>query len=158
VFLSGLCGLKLGLKKIVVKRLKQLIPPWNMPADPVKAVWWFMHWLLITLVHFFWVPVLAMVVFETSLNWNTSGFLSGLVSGIITLLIGLVIWCLLSGFLAVVNLVAGVSHIISDVKRFQNSYTYTRGTPYPFMRTDTSNFKSNSKVVDSTAIEIEEES
>ena len=158
VLLVARVGLKLGLKKIVVKRLKQLIPPWNMPADPVKAVWWFMHWLLIALVHFFWIPILAMVVFETSLNWNTSGFLSGLVSGIITLLIGLVIWGLLSGLLAAVNLIAGVSHIISDVKRFQNSYTHTRGTPYPFMRTDTSNFKSNPKVVDSTAIEIEEES
>ena len=146
-----------GLKKIVIKRLKQLIPPWNMPTDPVKAVWWFMHWLLIVLVRFFWVPILAMVIFETSLNWNTSGFLSGLVSGIITLLIGLVIWGLLYGLLAVVKLVAGVSHIISDVKQFQKSYTYTRSTPYPFMRTDTSNFKSDPKIVDSTTIKIEEE-
>ncbi len=67
-------------------------------------------------------------------------------------------WGLLYGLLAVINIVAGVSHIISDVKRFQDSYTYTGGTPYPFMRTDTSNFKSDRKVVDSTAIEIEEES
>ncbi len=87
------------MSKIGIKRLKQLIPPWNMPADPVKAVWWFMRWLLIVLVHFFWVPILAMVIFETSLNWNTSGFLSGLVSGIVTCYIGdwachlgLIIW------------------------------------------------------------------
>lgn len=147
-----------GVSKIRVKWLKQSIPAWNMPADPVKAVWWFMHWLLKVLVHFFWVLILVMSIFETSLNWNTSGFLSGLVSGIITLLIGLVIWGLLYGLLAVVNLVAGISHIILDVKQFQNTYTDTRGTPSPFMHTDSSNFKSNRKIVDSTAIEIEEES
>ncbi len=146
---------KIGIKRL--KQLKQLIPPWNMPADPVKAVWWFMRWLLIVLVHFFWVPILAMVIFETSLNWNTSGFLSGLVSGIVTLVIGLVIWGLLYGLLAMINVVAGVSHIISDVKQFQNIYTHTRDTLYPFIRTDTTNFKSDPKVVESTVIEIEEE-
>jgi len=145
------------VSKIGIKRLRQLIPPWNMPADPVKAVWWFMHWLLIVLVRFFWAPILAMVIFEISLNWNTSGFLSALVSGIVTLLIGLVIWGLLYGLLAVINVGAGVSHIISEVKRFQNSDTYTRGTPYPFMRTNTTNSKPDSKVVESTVIEMKDE-
>lgn len=146
-----------NVSKIGIKRLRQLIPPWDMPADPVKAVWWFMHWLLIVLVRFFWVPILAMVIFETSLNWNTSGFLGALVSGIITLLIGLVIWGLLYGLLAVINVGAGVSHIISEVKRFQNSSIYNGGTPHAFMRTDTTNSKPDSKVVESTVIEMEDE-
>lgn len=146
------------VSKIRIRHLKELVPAWNMPADPVKAVWWFMHWLLKVLVHFFWVLILLMSTFETSLNWSASGFLSGLVSGLITLIIGLVIWGLLYILLAVANLVAGISHIVSGVKQFQNSYAYTRGFLYPFMHTDTSNFKSDPKVVDSTAIEIEEES
>lgn len=98
-----------------------------------------------------------MSIFEISFNWNTFGFLSGLVSVMITLLMGLVIWGLLYGLLAAVNVVRGISHIISDVKRFEKSYTYTRGTAYPFRRTDTSNFKSDPRFVDSTAMEIEEE-
>ena len=142
----------------LVRHLKELIPAWNMPADPVKAVWWFMHWLLKVLVHFFWVLILLMSILETSLNWNTSGFLSGLVSGLITLLIGLVIWGVLYILLAVANLVSSIFHIVSNIKQIQNSYTNTRGFPNPFMYTDTSNFKSDSKVVDSTVIEIEEES
>ena len=57
-----------------------LIPPWKMPSDPIKAVFWFMHWLLRVLVRFFWILILAGVVYESILN--------GVVGGIVTLLVG----------------------------------------------------------------------
>ncbi len=116
-----------------------------------------MHWLLKILVHFFWVPILVMSLFETSLNWNTSGFLSGLVSGVTTLLIGLVIWGLLYAVLALINIIASIYRIISSAKQFYKNYTYTSSTFHPLVYTDSSNFKSDPKIIDSTAIEIEEE-
>jgi ABC-type multidrug transport system fused ATPase/permease subunit len=139
-------------------RIKQAIPTWNKPADdPVKAVLWFMHWLLKVLVHFFWIPMLVMSLFETLLNWNTSGFLSGLVSGMTTLLLGLVIWGLLYAILYMINLVENIVRIMSDVKQFQKRYDYTLGAFRPFIHTDPSNFKSDPKIIESTVIKIEEE-
>ncbi|HZR40208.1 MAG TPA: hypothetical protein VFB12_08840, partial [Ktedonobacteraceae bacterium] len=78
-----------------VKRVRELIPPWNMPADPVKAVFWFMRWSLKVLVHFFWIPILGMVILETYLNWRVSGIGNGLVGGVVTLLVGIVVWAVL---------------------------------------------------------------
>ena len=65
----------------VMKRKRELIPRWDMPSDPVKAVFWFLHWSLKVLVRFFYVAVLVGVVWESILN--------GWIGGVVTLLVGL---------------------------------------------------------------------
>ncbi len=44
------------------------LPAWKMPSDPVKAVFWFLHWSLRVLVRFFYVLILGGVIFEAILN------------------------------------------------------------------------------------------
>ena len=60
----------------VMKRKRELIPRWDMPSDPVKAVFWFLHWSLKVLVRFFYVAVLVGVVWESILN----GWIGGIVT------------------------------------------------------------------------------
>src|SRR5439155_16166329 len=74
-------------RKAEVKKLQRrgsLIPPWDMPSDPVKAVFWFFQWSLKVLVRFFWVPILAGIIYE--------GIVNGFVGGFVTLLVGLSVW------------------------------------------------------------------
>src|SRR5262249_44627796 len=74
---------------------RDLLPVWQMPSDAVKAVGWFMHWLLKVLVHFFWIPILGMVIYETVSGWRFDGAWNGVTSGVITLLVGLIVWAIL---------------------------------------------------------------
>ncbi len=112
-------------------RIRELIPPWNMPADPVKAVWWFLHWLLQVLVHFFWLAILGMVVFESYGNGVRDGIWSGLIAGIITLLVGAAVWGSLYLLLFFVNVGTNVSQTISDVNNLQQRYGARRpGSPF----------------------------
>lgn len=92
-----------------------------MPSDPVRAVFWFLHWLLQVLVRYFFVLILAGVAYETYLN----GFV-GLVG---TLLVGLFVWGVLTVLLVVVNVTSGVSRIYSEVNRLrQNPYDFSNFT------------------------------
>ncbi len=144
-----------------VKRVRELIPPWNMPADPVKAVFWFMRWSLKVLVHFFWIPILGMVILETYLNWRVSGIGNGLVGGVVTLLVGIVVWAVLYVVLLFVNVSTGISRVFSDVSRLQHlqrNYPYRR--PYiPFNDTDSlfNDARAEDNVVESTITDLEEE-
>ena len=52
-----------------------------MPADPVKAVFWFMHWLLRVLVRFFYILILAAVIYESIIN-GPVGFFGTLLVGL----------------------------------------------------------------------------
>jgi uncharacterized membrane protein len=99
------------------KRWRDLIPAWNMPSDPVKAVWWFLHWFLKVLMNFFWLPIAVMVIYEGVTNGLIGGIFNAVVSGIVTLLIGLVVWGVLSAVVVVLNISTGVSQLMENVKR-----------------------------------------
>src|SRR5216684_7936851 len=96
------------------KRQRELIPPWNMPSDPVKAVFWFMHWLLRVLVRFFYILILAAVIYESIIN--------GLVGFFGTLLVGLGVWAGLALLLFLFNFSTGVTKIVAEVNRMQRGY------------------------------------
>ncbi|HVU67934.1 MAG TPA: hypothetical protein VHD63_12420, partial [Ktedonobacteraceae bacterium] len=85
------------------------LPPWNMPSDPVKAVYWFLHWFLQVLVRYFFLLIIAGAVYETYLN--------GIVGLLGTLFIGLAVWALLAGVLVVVNFATKVSQTLEEVNR-----------------------------------------
>lgn len=96
-----------------------MIPVWNMPSDPVKAVWWFLHWFLKVVVNFFWLPIAIMVIYEGIINGQVGGVFNGIVSAIVTLLVGLVVWGVLSGVVVFLNISTGVSEIMSGMKSGQ---------------------------------------
>lgn len=89
------------------------LPAWNMPSDPVKAVFWFLHWLLQVLVRYFAILILAGVAYETYLN--------GFVGLIGTLLVGVVVWACLALLLAFLNVTLRLSTVYSEVSRLQNN-------------------------------------
>jgi len=107
-----------------VKQKWRWLPPWNMPADPVRAVFWFMRWLLQVLVRYFYILVLVGVVYETYLN--------GIVGLAGTLLVGLLIWAGLAVLLVVINITSGVSRVYSEMSRLsRNSAGFSYGAPEP---------------------------
>ncbi len=101
------------------KRKREIIPPWSMPSDPVKAIWWFMHWLLKVLIRFFWLPILVMVVYEILANLRVSGIVIALIEGVITLFVGGAVWGVLYALLIFVNISTGLQEVISDIGRLQ---------------------------------------
>jgi hypothetical protein len=122
---------------------RELLPRWEMPADPVKAVFWFMHWLLRVLVRFFYILILAAVIYESIIN--------GVVGFFGTLLVGLCVWAGLALLLFVFNISTGVTKVFTEVQRMQRGYP----PRYPF-----DNFReqdSNSKIVEGTVTDLEEE-
>lgn len=124
-----------------------------MPSDPVKALFWFMFWLLKVLVNFFWLPIIAMVIIETVLNWRSAGGVSsGIVAGVVTLLIGLAVWLVLYVVMLFLNVGTAVSQVISDVNRVQRDFS-TRRPPYPF-NNETAN---EENVIEGTITDLEEE-
>ncbi len=134
------------------RRKRNLIPAWDMPSDPVKAVFWFMFWLLKVLVSFFWLPIIAMVIIETFLNWKSAGgATSGIVAGVVTLLVGLVIWAGLYVVTLFLNVGSTVSQVISDVNRAQQGFS-SRRPLYPFNDTE-----AEKNVVEGTITDLEEE-
>jgi len=134
-----------------LKRKREIIPAWNMPSDPVKAVLWFMHWSLKVLVRFFWMPIIGMGVYETYLSWRAGGFGNGLVAGVITLLVGMAVWAALYVVLLFLNVSTTVSHFISDVSRAQQDLR-SRSPFSPF-----ADAESERKVVEGTITDLEEE-
>lgn len=147
-----------------LKRLRGSIPAWDMPSDPVKAIWWFLHWLLKVVVNFFWLPVLVMVVYEVRNNMLVNGIGSGIVSGIVTLIVGLVAWAILYGLLWFVNIARGVSRVVSDVKNMQKQQNEFLRQSYgsPFSGFDAESGQSGQhrereRVVEGTITELDEE-
>jgi hypothetical protein len=127
----------------VMKRKRELIPRWDMPSDPVKAVFWFLHWSLKVLVRFFYVAVLVGVVWESILN--------GWIGGIVTLLVGLGVWAGLGVVLLLFNIGTTISQGISSISRMQQGFP-----PYP----PSHNFaepEENGKIVEGTVTDLEEE-
>ena len=139
-----------------IKRLRASIPPWNMPSDPVQALWWFLRWLLQVLVHFFWLPILIMVIYEVYSNGIVGGIFNGLVSGIVTLFVGMLVWAALYAVLFVVNIGTGISRAVSDVKRMQQQTEFLRQTYSPFMGGGSSVPKED-RVVEGTITDLDEE-
>jgi hypothetical protein len=114
-----------------------------MPTDPVKAVFWFMHWLLRVLVRFFYILILAAVIYESIIN--------GVVGFFGTLLVGLCVWAGLALLLFVFNLSTGVTKVFTEVQRMQRGYP----PRYPF---DTFREQDeNGRIVEGTVTDLEEE-
>ncbi len=133
------------------KPKREFLPEWNMPSDPVKAIWWFLHWLLKVLVRFFWIPIIGMVIYETYLSGRVSGILNGTIAGVITLLVGLVVWVVLYVVLLTLNVSTTISQTISDVSRMQSSFS-TRRPMYPYSEPEP-----EKNVVEGTITDLEEE-
>lgn len=129
--------------------IRGLIPPWEMPSDPVKALLWFLRWFLQVLVHFFWLPILIGVIFFAYADWSSTW--NGIVSGTITLLIGLGLWIVLYLVLLVVNVGTKISQVVSEVKRAQQNFSSVR-SQYFFNEPE-----EEGQVIDSTITDIEEE-
>ena len=99
-------------------RRRNVIPAWEMPADPVKAVFWFIHWSLQVLARFFWILILAGVIYESLVN--------GVIGGVVTLLVGLGVWLGLIGTLFIFNVTRRISQTVADVNRMQQGFTKRR--------------------------------
>ena len=130
------------MKKL--QRRSSLIPPWDMPSDPVKAVFWFFQWSLKVLVRFFWVPILAGITYE--------GIVNGFVGGFVTLLVGLSVWLGLAVLLFFFNVGTRISRTVTDVSRMQQSFSYRRSNTQ-FGEADFD----ESKIVEGTVTDLEEE-
>lgn len=129
--------------------IRGLIPPWEMPSDPVKALLWFLHWFLQVLVHFFWLPILVGVIFFAYADWSSAW--NGIISGVITLVIGIGLWVVLYLVLLVVNVGTRISQVVSEVKRVQQDFSSQR-SPYFFNEPE-----DEGQVIDGTITDIEEE-
>jgi hypothetical protein len=115
-----------------------------MPADPVKAVFWFIHWSLQVLARFFWILILAGVIYESLVN--------GVIGGVVTLLVGLGVWLGLTGTLFIFNVTRRISLTVADVNRMQQGFTMHRSFN-SFERSDVD----DSKVVEGSVTDLEEE-
>jgi len=116
-----------------------------MPSDPVKAVFWFIHWSLRVLVRFFWILILVGVVYES--------FLNGIVGGIGTLLVGLGVWLGLAVTLFIFNIGTGVSQTVQEVGRMQQGFPPRRPSPmYLFTEPDID----DERIVEGTITDLEE--
>jgi hypothetical protein len=122
---------------------RELIPRWNMPSDPVKAVFWFVHWLLRVIVRFFYILILGAAIYESIVN--------GVVGFFGTLLVGLGVWAGLALLLFVFNLSEGFSRVFSEVNRMQ------RGYPPRYPSNNSAEPDIDGRVVEGTVTDLEEE-
>lgn len=136
------------------RRRRWLLPPWDMPSDPIKAVFWFLHWLLRVLVRFFWLLILAGIVFEGVSNGRVGGAFDAIISGLVTLLVGLVVWAGLALVLFFFNVSTSISQTINEVNRMQQGFTARRPVSpmSPFMEQEM-----KGKVVEGTITDLDEE-
>lgn len=135
------------------KNKREWIPPWQMPSDPVRAVFWFVQWLLTVLVRFFWIPIIGMVIYEIIINSAVGGLANELTSGVITLLVGLVVWAILYGLLALIRVSTTISHTISEVNRLQQTFTERSRNSFTAFRER----EQEDRVVEGTITDLEEE-
>lgn len=102
---------------MLVKPKWKWLPPWDMPSDPVRAVFWFLRWSLQILVRYFYVLLLGGMAIEAYLN--------GIVGFFGTLLVGLFVWGGLAVLLVMANVTSGVSLFYSEINRLrQNPGTF----------------------------------
>ncbi|HVB23993.1 MAG TPA: hypothetical protein VNG51_18800 [Ktedonobacteraceae bacterium] len=136
------------------RRRRWLLPPWDMPSDPIKAVFWFLHWLLRVLVRFFWLLILAGIVFEGISNGRVGGAFDAIISGLVTLLVGLAVWAGLALVLFFFNVSTSISQTINEVNRMQQGFTARRPVSpmSPFMEQEM-----KGKVVEGTITDLDEE-
>ncbi len=135
-----------------LKHKHEILPPWKMPSDPVKAVFWFLQWFLQVLVRFFYIPILLAVIYEIYLNGRVGGVFNGLVAGAVTLFIGLIVWAGLSALLLFFKITTGLSRGISELNRMQQGFT--RRSPFSnnnYARPD------ENHVVEGSVTDLEEE-
>ncbi len=136
-----------------IERRRKLIPAWNMPSDPVKAVFWFVHWTLRVLVRFFWIPVLAGIAYESIIN--------GVIGGIVTLLVGLGVWFGLAVVLFFFNVGSRISRTVKEVGRMQQGFPPRQPPRRPpgfptYTEPDIPDID-DSKIVEGTVTNLEEE-
>ena len=136
------------------RRRRWLLPPWNMPSDPIKAVFWFLHWLLRVLVRFFWVLILGGIIYESISNGRVGGPFDSVISGLVTLLVGLAVWAGLAVVLLFFNISTTISQTVGDVSRMQQGFSARRPVSpmSPFMEQEM-----KGKVVEGTITDLDEE-
>ncbi|HLX39209.1 MAG TPA: hypothetical protein VKR42_01695 [Ktedonobacteraceae bacterium] len=137
-----------------IRRRRWLLPPWDMPSDPIKAVFWFLHWLLRVLVRFFWVLIVAGIAFESISNGRVGGTFDAIISGVVTLLVGLAVWAGLAVVLFFFNISTSISQTIGEVNRMQQGFSGRRPVHplSPFMEQEI-----KGKVVEGTITDLDEE-
>lgn len=123
-----------------------------MPSDPVKAVFWFSHWVLQVAVRYFWLPIGVMAVLETVLNSRFGGIVNGLISGFITVIVGVVIWGALLLALRFWDVGTTISDTISELGRMQQGYRRPLN-PFGSERDD----EPKGRIVEGTITDLEEE-
>jgi hypothetical protein len=122
----------------------RFLPAWDMPSDPVKAVFWFFHWLLRVLVRYFYILIAIGAVVEAIMN-GVVGFLG-------ILLVGALLWAGFAALLFFVNVTTGVSRVVSDMSRVARGVP-PRNAPFNnFMRPEREDH-----VVEGTITDLEEE-
>lgn len=117
-----------------------------MPADPIKAVFWFLYWLLRVVVRFYWLPLLAGVIYE--------GLLNGLIGGGITLLLGLALWVALFAVLRIVELLRGVAQVLATVEQLQQEFSLIDNDP--LSRSSEGEPRNEPRVVEGTIVYLDE--
>ena len=132
------------MKKLRLRRRNTLLPAWNMPSDPVKAVFWFTHWSLKVLVRYFWILIIAGVV--------TEGIMNGIVGGGFTLLIGLAVWGGMAILLSIFNVFSGVARAVSEINDLRQGFTPSGSFDRP-----AASDVDTSKVVEGTITDLEKE-
>jgi hypothetical protein len=75
-----------------------------MPSERKLAVGWFLQWLLKLVANFFWLPLLAVVIYTVYADSMTSGIRAGMFNGMTTLLWGIVFWVILYGIMSIVGI------------------------------------------------------
>lgn len=126
---------------------RKLLPTWDMPSDPVKAVFWFFHWLLRVLVRYFYVLIGIGAVIEAIMN--------GIVGFAGTVLVGVLVWIGLAVLLLFVNVATGVSRVFSEVGRASRGFP-PRNAPF-FNYTEPERDEPGGRVVEGTITDLEEE-
>ncbi|MBO0780023.1 MAG: hypothetical protein J2P37_14465 [Ktedonobacteraceae bacterium] len=127
---------------------RQWFPAWEMPSDPVKAVWWFLRWLLMIVVRYCWLLIIIAMLLVAYTNGISYGIGSAIVSALVTLLVGLVVWGVLTVVLQVVNVWVNIARAVGDAQRMQEAMFERYSSPYG---------EREDNVVDSTIVEMPEE-
>jgi hypothetical protein len=96
------------------------------------------------LARFFWLLILAGVIYESLVN--------GIIGGVVTLLVGLGVWLGLVGTLFIFNVSRRISQTVADVNRMQQGFTKRRSFN-SFERSGVD----DSKVVEGSVTDLEEE-
>lgn len=135
-----------------LKRKHELLPPWKMPSDPVKAVFWFLQWFLQVLVRFFYILILVAVIYEIYLNGKVGGVFNSIVAGIVTLFIGLGVWAGLAVILLFFKVGSGLSRGLSELNRMQQGFP--RRSPFSNNRVEPD---IEGRVVEGSVTDLEEE-